>query len=69
MAERGDIVGFADGVLSVQVTDAAWLQQMVSMRRQLAAEISRIAGVPVREIHFERQGASAQRARRNVAPS
>lgn len=69
MAEHGEIVGFAEGVLSVEVVDAAWIEQMVSMRGQLAAEISRIAGVPVREIHFERRGATARRARRNGAPS
>ncbi len=68
MAEHGELVGFADGVLAVEVTDAAWEQQMVSMRGELAGEISRIAGVPVREIHFERRGASARRVRRNAAP-
>ena len=67
MAEHGEPAGFADGVLAVEVTDAAWLAQMVSMRGQLASEISRIAGVPVREIHFEKRGASARRARREAA--
>ena len=63
MAERGEVVGFAEGVLSVQVTDRAWLDQMLSMRGRLAAEISRIAGVGVREIHFEGRGATARRVR------
>ena len=53
MAERGDVLGFADGVLRMQVADRLWLQQMMSMRSQLAAELSRIAKVYVREIHFE----------------
>lgn len=56
MAEHGEIVGFSGGVLEVEVADAAWLHQMVNMRGQLTAEMSRIAGVRVREIHFERQG-------------
>lgn len=68
MAERGEIVGFADGVLAVEVSDALWLQQMQGMRGQLAGEIGRIAGVPVREIHFERRGASARQVRREAAP-
>ena len=68
MAERGEIVGFADGVLSIQVTDAAWLGQMASMRGQLAAEVSRVAGVTVREIHFEERGAPARRVRRAATP-
>ena len=68
MAEHGEIVGFADGVLEVEVADTAWLGQMVSMRGHLASEVGRIAGVPVREIHFGRRGAPARRARRGTAP-
>ncbi len=68
MAEHGEIVSFTGGVLQVQVTDAAWLEQMLSMHGQLKAEISRIAGVPVREIHFERRGAPARQPRLKAAP-
>ena len=55
LAERGVIVGYTDGVVRVQVEDSAWLQQLMSMRRQLAREMSRIAGVRVSEIHFEKK--------------
>ena len=55
MAERGTVVGYADGVVRVQVEDGAWLRQLMSMRGQLAGEMSRIAGVRVGEIHFERK--------------
>jgi predicted nucleic acid-binding Zn ribbon protein len=55
LAERGVIVGYTDGVVRVQVEDGAWLQQLMSMRRQLAREMSRIAGVRVSEIHFEKK--------------
>ena len=55
LAERGVIVGYTDGVVRVQVEDAAWLQQLMSMRRQLAGEMARIAGVRVSEIHFEKK--------------
>lgn len=53
MAERGTVMGYADGVVEVQVADRAWLQQMMSMRGQLAGELARISGVKVCEIHFE----------------
>jgi hypothetical protein len=53
MAERGTVVGYADGVVRVRVEDRAWLRQLISMRGQLAAEMSRIAGVRVSDIHFE----------------
>jgi hypothetical protein len=53
MAERGTIVGYADGVVRVQVENRVWLRQLTSMRGQLAGEMARIAGLRVSEIHFE----------------
>ena len=53
MAERGSVVGYADGVVLVQVADEVWMRQLTSMRTQLAGEMARIAGVKVTEIHFE----------------
>jgi hypothetical protein len=55
LAGRGVIVGYTDGVVRVRVEDGAWLQQLMSMRRQLAREMARIAGVRVSEIHFEKK--------------
>ncbi len=52
MAERGTVVGFEDGVVRVEVEDAAWLQQMRSMSEQLRGEMARISGVAVSGIHF-----------------
>src|SRR4051812_42263015 len=53
MAERAVVMGYDSGVLRVQVENSSWLQQFMSMREQLAAEMARIAGVRVSEIHFE----------------
>jgi hypothetical protein len=55
MAERGAVVGYVDGVVRLQVTDEAWMRQMMSMRGQLTGEMARISGVKVTEIHFERK--------------
>jgi predicted nucleic acid-binding Zn ribbon protein len=55
LAERGTVVGYVDGVVRVQVEDEAWMQQLMSMRGQLAGEMARIAGVRVSEIHFEKK--------------
>jgi Dna[CI] antecedent, DciA len=55
MAEKGTVVGYVDGIVRVQVEDVAWLRQLMSMRGQLAAEMARIAGIRVSEIHFERK--------------
>lgn len=55
MADRGSVVGYADGVVQVEVGNAAWQRQMMSMQGQLASELGRISGVKVREIHFERK--------------
>jgi len=46
-------VGYADGIVLVQVEDEVWLRQLTSMRGQLAREMARIAGVRVSDIHFE----------------
>ncbi len=53
MAARGTVAGYEDSVVLIEVEDAAWLRQLMSMRGQLAGEIARIAGVRVTEIHFE----------------
>jgi hypothetical protein len=55
LAGRGTITGYKDGVVLLEVEDGAWLRQLTSMRERLAAEIGRIAGVKVSEIHFERK--------------
>jgi hypothetical protein len=64
LSERGRVMGYEDGVVMVEVTDAAWLQQMMSMRSQLAGEMARIARVKVREIHFEVKGQKKKDYRR-----
>jgi hypothetical protein len=53
MAERGNVAGYIDGVVRVEVADEAWMRQMMSMRRQLTGAIAQISGVKVTEIHFE----------------
>lgn len=53
LAERGTVVGYGDGMVYVEVADAAWLRQMRSMQAHLAGELARIAGVKVVGIHFE----------------
>lgn len=53
MAQHGEIVGFFEGTVTVAVSDAAWLSQMMSMRSLLQNEIARIARVKVSAIHFE----------------
>jgi len=56
LAERGSVVGFAAGVVHIEVADGAWLRQLMSMQTQLAGEVARIAGVKVAGIHFEVKG-------------
>jgi hypothetical protein len=56
LGERGAMVGYANGVVHVEVADGAWLRQMMSMQAQLAGEMARIAGVKVAGIHFEVKG-------------
>jgi hypothetical protein len=53
MAEHGEIVAFFEGTVTVQVSDPAWLSQMLTMRSILQNELARIAKVKVTAIHFE----------------
>lgn len=53
MAERGTVVGYADGEVWIEVEDGTWLRQMMSMQGQLAGQMGRIAGVKVSRIHFK----------------
>ena len=52
MAARGEVVGYDGKLLRVEVQDAMWLEQMISMRSDLAQEVGRIAGLEVGGIHF-----------------
>jgi Dna[CI] antecedent, DciA len=53
MAEKGEIVGYADGIVQVAVRNSVWLEQMRSMSQVLQHELGRIAGVKLSGIHFE----------------
>jgi hypothetical protein len=53
MAERGTVVGYAEGVVRVEVAGEAWMRQMMSMRGQLTGAMAQISRVKVTEIHFE----------------
>jgi hypothetical protein len=53
MADRGEIVGFENGVIQVQVQDSVWLDQMRSMGSVLESQLAKIAGVKIAGIHFE----------------
>ena len=52
MAGRGEIVGFRDGVVRIEVADAVWLRQMNALRSTLERELARISGVKVKAIDF-----------------
>ena len=55
MADRGRVVGYDAGIVRIEVADAVWLRQMVSLRGVLEREMARIAGLPVSGIRFELQ--------------
>lgn len=53
MAGRAVVLGYADGVVRLGAVDEAWMREMMSMKERLAAELARLAGVPVKEIRVE----------------
>ena len=63
MADRGEIVGFENGVVEVEVRDAVWLDQMRSMGAVLERELAKIAGVKIAGIHFQVKGFRPEKRR------
>ena len=53
MAEHGAVVGYEAGVVRVEVADAVWMRQMISLRRRAGARDGAHRGLPVAAIHFE----------------
>jgi predicted nucleic acid-binding Zn ribbon protein len=53
IAERTRVTGLEGAVLTVEVADTAWLQQMRSMSEKLKHDLRRIAGVDVTDILFK----------------
>lgn len=53
LAERATVIGYdRSGMVSVEVRDRAWLNEIEGMRDYLKVELARIAGVKVAELHF-----------------
>ena len=52
MAEHAFVVSYADGIVCLEAVDDAWMREMMNMKAHLAHEISRIAGVQVKEIRI-----------------
>ena len=56
LARKAAPVGFEDGILSIEVADLAWMDQMRAMQAVLEADLARIADVKLGGIHFQLKG-------------
>jgi predicted nucleic acid-binding Zn ribbon protein len=52
VAEKTSAIGYADGVLTVEVPDATWQQQLHSLNPQYLAALKQISAQPVNAIKF-----------------
>jgi hypothetical protein len=68
LAGRGEVAGYAVGVVRIVVASEEWMQPLGQMRGILVSELARIAGVPVTAIHFETRSRAQQSANRKQAP-
>ena len=69
MAEKGEIVAYAGGIVQVEVWNSVWLEQMRSMQQVLEHELARIAAVKLTGIHFEvKRPASTRRDQDRPGP-
>jgi hypothetical protein len=58
MARKGVVVGLEGAILRVEVTDPAWMEQMMGMRSVLQRDLGRIAEVKLGGIHFLKAASS-----------
>ena len=52
VAEKTSAIGYADGVLTVEVPDATWQQQLYSFNPQYLAALKQMSAQPVNAIKF-----------------
>jgi predicted nucleic acid-binding Zn ribbon protein len=52
VAEKTSAIAYADGVLTVEVPDATWQQQLHSLNPQYLAALKQISAQPVNAIKF-----------------
>lgn len=52
VAEKTSAIGYADGVLTVEVADATWRQQLEGLSRQYIVALKQISAQPVNAIKF-----------------
>jgi hypothetical protein len=53
LAQRGSVVGYDQaGIVEIEVLDRVWLNEMENMRDHLKAELTRMTGLPIAELHF-----------------
>jgi predicted nucleic acid-binding Zn ribbon protein len=63
VAEKTSAVGYADGVLTVEVPDATWLQQLRGFEREYLAALRPISAQAVSAIKFVVKGHAERRSR------
>ncbi len=56
VAEKATAIGYADGVLTVEVPDAAWQQQLRGLHHEYLAALRPISARPVDAIKFVVKG-------------
>ena len=63
VAEKTSAIGYADGVLTVEVPDATWQLQLEGFSRQYLSALRQISGQPVDAIKFVAKNPSERRLR------
>jgi Dna[CI] antecedent, DciA len=63
VAEKTSAIGYADGVLTVEVPDATWRQQLEGFNRQYVAALKQISARPVDAIKFVTANQTERRPR------
>jgi predicted nucleic acid-binding Zn ribbon protein len=62
-AAKTNALSYAEGVLTIEVSDATWRQQLQSFERQYLAALKQISAQPVNAIKFVVRNQTARRSR------
>jgi predicted nucleic acid-binding Zn ribbon protein len=63
VAEKTSAIAYAEGVLTVEVPEATWRQQLQSFERQYLAALKQISAQPVNAIKFVVRNQTERRSR------
>jgi hypothetical protein len=52
LAARSNVIGYCDSVVTIEVGERRWLEEIRNIDRELVPELARVAGLQVAKLHL-----------------